>query len=138
MFLFVGDVHTSQETRLWSSTSCYGDSFTFLYVDDVRPSEETHLWTFTACYGDIFTFLYVEGVRASQETHLETCTVHYRDSFRFLFAGDYVAAVGVLQCGSIAFPLQSLAGIHDWIAQVTTAAKSWRRLAARTAGSHVS
>jgi hypothetical protein len=35
-FLYVDDVHTSQETRLWSSTACYGNSLTFLYVDDVR------------------------------------------------------------------------------------------------------
>jgi hypothetical protein len=28
-FLYVADVRTSQETQLWASTACYGDSFTF-------------------------------------------------------------------------------------------------------------
>jgi hypothetical protein len=32
------------------------DSFTCLYVDSVRTSQETHLWASTACYGDSFTF----------------------------------------------------------------------------------
>jgi hypothetical protein len=27
-----------------------------LYVDDVRTSQETHLWDSTACYGDSFNF----------------------------------------------------------------------------------
>jgi hypothetical protein len=34
-FLYVDDVHTSQETHLWASTGCYGERFLFLYVDDV-------------------------------------------------------------------------------------------------------
>jgi hypothetical protein len=53
-FLYVNDVHTSQEASLWTSTPCCGDSFTFLYVDDVRTSQEA--WTFTDRYGDSFTF----------------------------------------------------------------------------------
>jgi hypothetical protein len=40
--LYVGDVRTSQETALWTSTTSYVDSFTFLYVDDVRTPKETH------------------------------------------------------------------------------------------------
>jgi hypothetical protein len=28
-FLYVDDIFTSQETRLWASTACYGDNFTF-------------------------------------------------------------------------------------------------------------
>jgi hypothetical protein len=28
-------------TTLWTSTACYGDSFTLIYVDYVRTSEET-------------------------------------------------------------------------------------------------
>jgi hypothetical protein len=41
--VFLDCVRTSQETYLWTSTACYGDSFTCLYVDDVRTSQETHL-----------------------------------------------------------------------------------------------
>jgi hypothetical protein len=33
----------------------YGDSFIFLHVADVRTSQETHLWASRACYGDSFT-----------------------------------------------------------------------------------
>jgi hypothetical protein len=29
VILYVDDVGISQETRLWASTACYGDSFTF-------------------------------------------------------------------------------------------------------------
>jgi hypothetical protein len=46
----------------------YGDSFTCLYVDDVRTSQETRVWASAACYEDGFTFLYVDDVRTSQET----------------------------------------------------------------------
>jgi hypothetical protein len=28
----------------------------FLYADDVRTSQETLLWVSTACYGESFTF----------------------------------------------------------------------------------
>jgi hypothetical protein len=28
----------------------------FLYLDDVRTSEKTRLWNSTACYGDSFSF----------------------------------------------------------------------------------
>jgi hypothetical protein len=31
-------------------------SFYFLYIDDIRTSQETYLYTSTACYGDSFTF----------------------------------------------------------------------------------
>jgi hypothetical protein len=53
-FLYVNDARTSQKTP-YSSTACYGDSFTFLYVDDVRTSQEIYLWASTACYGNNFT-----------------------------------------------------------------------------------
>jgi hypothetical protein len=46
--LFLDDVRTSPETRLWAFKACYGGSFTFL--DDVRTSQETNLQTSTACY----------------------------------------------------------------------------------------
>jgi hypothetical protein len=29
----------------------------FLYVDDIRTSQETHIWASAACYGDSFTIL---------------------------------------------------------------------------------
>jgi hypothetical protein len=32
------------------STFCYGNRFTCLYVGDVLTSEETHVWSSTACY----------------------------------------------------------------------------------------
>jgi hypothetical protein len=51
-FLYVDDVRTSQETRLWASMACYGYEFTFLYVDDFRTSQETPM----AFYGHSFTF----------------------------------------------------------------------------------
>jgi hypothetical protein len=35
--------------------ACYRDSFTFLYVDDVSTLQETHVWASTACCGDSFT-----------------------------------------------------------------------------------
>jgi hypothetical protein len=53
-----------------SLQTCYGDSFTFLYVDDVHASQETLVWASTACYGNSFTSLYVDDVRTSQETHV--------------------------------------------------------------------
>jgi hypothetical protein len=28
------------------------DSFTFLHIDDVRTSQDTYLWVSTECYGD--------------------------------------------------------------------------------------
>jgi hypothetical protein len=31
-FLYVDDVHISQETHLWDNTTCYGDSLTFFYM----------------------------------------------------------------------------------------------------------
>jgi hypothetical protein len=51
---------------IWASIACYGDSFTFLYVIDVHTSQETHVWAPTASYGDNFTFSYVGNVRTSQ------------------------------------------------------------------------
>jgi hypothetical protein len=45
------------------------DSFTFLYVDDVHTSQEIHLWDSTPRCGDRFTFLFVD-VRTSPDTHL--------------------------------------------------------------------
>jgi hypothetical protein len=81
LFLYVDDVRTSQETRLWASTACYEGSFTFLYVDDVRPSQGGQFSM--ACYKDSFTFLCVDDVRTSQETHLRACTACYGDSFTF-------------------------------------------------------
>jgi hypothetical protein len=38
--LYVHEVRTTGETRLWGSTVCYCDSFTLLYVDDVRTSQK--------------------------------------------------------------------------------------------------
>jgi hypothetical protein len=35
--LYVDDIHTPQETLLWTSAACYKVSFTVLYVDDVAP-----------------------------------------------------------------------------------------------------
>jgi hypothetical protein len=87
LFLYVDDVHSSQETHLWASTACYGDSFTSLYVYDVHSSQETHLWSSTACYGDTFTFSYVDD-RTSQETHLWASTACYGDSFTCLYVDD--------------------------------------------------
>jgi hypothetical protein len=48
----------------------HGETFAFLYGDNIYTSQETHLWTSTTCYGGSFAFLYVEDVRTSQETHL--------------------------------------------------------------------
>jgi hypothetical protein len=39
-FLYIDDIPTAQETKLWASTVCYKDTFTCLYVDDVRTSQE--------------------------------------------------------------------------------------------------
>jgi hypothetical protein len=68
-FLYVNNIHTSQETHMWAFTVCYGDSFTFC-MDIVRTSHEVHLWASTVCYGNSFTILvYVDNnVRTSQET----------------------------------------------------------------------
>jgi hypothetical protein len=63
--LYVDDVRTSQETHLWASAPCYGDSFTLLYLDNVRTSQGAY--ASTACYRDIFTVLSVDDVRTSQE-----------------------------------------------------------------------
>jgi hypothetical protein len=41
------------------------DNFNVLYVYDVRTSQETHLWASMPCYGDSFTSLYVDYVRTS-------------------------------------------------------------------------
>jgi hypothetical protein len=87
-FCYVEDVRTSQETHLWASTVCNGDSFSFCYVEDVRTSHETHLWASTACYRNSFTFLYVDDVRTSQETHQSASTACYRDSFTFFYGDD--------------------------------------------------
>jgi hypothetical protein len=39
-------------------------SFTLIYVDDARTSQEIHLWTSTTCYGDSFFSSYVDNIRA--------------------------------------------------------------------------
>jgi hypothetical protein len=57
--LHVDDVHTSQETHVWASTSCYKDSFSFIHIDDIRMSQESHLWTSTVCYRYSFTLLVI-------------------------------------------------------------------------------
>jgi hypothetical protein len=54
--LYAHNVPTSQETHLWISTACYGDTFSCLCIDNVRTSQEAHVWTTTTCYGDCFTF----------------------------------------------------------------------------------
>jgi hypothetical protein len=108
-FLYADYLHTTQETYLWTSTACYGYTFTFSYVDDVliprkhihalsRPITEIALLLYrsiwfvphrkqllvsTACYGDRFTFVYVD-VRTSQETLLWTSAACYRDGFTAL------------------------------------------------------
>jgi hypothetical protein len=87
-FLYIDEVRASQETHLWASTACYGDSFTLLYADDVCTSQETHLWASTARYGDGFTLFYADDVRTSQETHLWASTARYGDSFTLLYADD--------------------------------------------------
>jgi hypothetical protein len=33
-----------------------GRALVFLYVDDVRTSQETYLWASMACYGETFSF----------------------------------------------------------------------------------
>jgi hypothetical protein len=70
LLLYVHNVRSSQETRLWTSTACYGGSFRVLCVDDVHTSQRIQLWAPTSSYRDIFTFVYVDNVRTSQETHL--------------------------------------------------------------------
>jgi hypothetical protein len=42
MALLYVDVRTSQETRVWVSAVCFGDSFTFLYVDDRAPQDTVY------------------------------------------------------------------------------------------------
>jgi hypothetical protein len=59
-----------REHAYWPPTACYEDGFTFLYVGDVRTSQETRLLAPTACYEDGFTFLYVNDVHTSKETGL--------------------------------------------------------------------
>jgi hypothetical protein len=107
LYVYVDGVPTSQETHLWASMACFGDSFTFLYADEVHISQENthgplqtvkmitllficrgcsyltgnHLWVSTACYRDSFTLLYVADVRTSEETHPCASTVCYRDSY---------------------------------------------------------
>jgi hypothetical protein len=49
LLLYVDDVCTSEETNVWTSMVCYGESFTFVYVDNVRTSQEA--WTTTVRYG---------------------------------------------------------------------------------------
>jgi hypothetical protein len=49
-YLYVDDVHSSQETHLRASAASYEDSFTSLYVNNIRTSQVTHLWASTACY----------------------------------------------------------------------------------------
>jgi hypothetical protein len=85
IYLYVDDIHTSQETHIQASTAYYGDSFIFLYVNDVPTSQETRLWAFTACYEDSFTFTYVDYVPNLQETHLQASKACNRDSFTFYF-----------------------------------------------------
>jgi hypothetical protein len=54
-FLYVDKVSTSQETPLSLHGLLRGELY-FLYVD-VRTSQETYLWASAACYGDSFTSL---------------------------------------------------------------------------------
>jgi hypothetical protein len=52
-------------SRQWDPqqfTNLYGVRFTVLYVDGVCTSQETHLLTSSTCYGDGFTFLCVDHV----------------------------------------------------------------------------
>jgi hypothetical protein len=52
LFYNADNIRTSQDTQAF--TACYGVSFTFLYVDDVHTSQET-LMSSTTCYRDCFT-----------------------------------------------------------------------------------
>jgi hypothetical protein len=54
-FLYIGDVRTSQETHLWTSTACYKASFTF-YIGVMSVPHRKHVWASTACYRDRLTF----------------------------------------------------------------------------------
>jgi hypothetical protein len=91
LVLYVNYVRTSQKTRLWASTACYGDIFTFLYVNYLRASQKTRLWASTACYGNIFTVLCVNYLRASQKTRLWASTACYGYFFTFLYV-NYLGA----------------------------------------------
>jgi hypothetical protein len=69
-FLYIDDVHTSQETFLRALGAYYGDRFASLYVNIIHTSQERQ--ASTACYGDSFAFLYVNIVHTSQETQAST------------------------------------------------------------------
>jgi hypothetical protein len=52
-------MYASHRKRLWTSTACYGYSFTFVrvYVDDVRTSQETRLWSATTLALRVYIYL---------------------------------------------------------------------------------
>jgi hypothetical protein len=59
-----------------------GESFTFLYVDDVHTSQEA--WTTTVRYGDSFAFLYEDDERNNRVVSwinlaqdMDQCRAHY-------------------------------------------------------------
>jgi hypothetical protein len=106
-FSYVDDDLTSQQAR--ASIVCYWDGFTCLYVDDVRTSQETRLWASTARYVEALHFymytmflphrkhsygsplpvagialFYVDYVRTSQKKHLWASTVCYGDTLTFI------------------------------------------------------
>jgi hypothetical protein len=68
IFVYLDNVHTSQETLVWVSTPVRGTAFIYFYSDDVCTLQETHVQIFTVCYVDNFTSLYVYDVRTSQGT----------------------------------------------------------------------
>jgi hypothetical protein len=79
-------VYASQETHMWASTVCYGDSFTFSYGADVRTSQETHPWASTTSYENSFTFSHVDDLLTSQETYFWASTACYGDIFTSFFS----------------------------------------------------
>jgi hypothetical protein len=85
---------TSQETRPWASTACYGNSFTLLYIDDFVLHGK-QIRASTSCYGDSVSFLCVD-IRTSQETHIRASTAHFGDRhFSYLYN-----ALSCQHCGS--------------------------------------
>jgi hypothetical protein len=56
--------------------ACYGDSFTFLYVTDIRTRRETRLWASAACYKDNVALVYVGDVRIPQEALASAALLH--------------------------------------------------------------
>jgi hypothetical protein len=65
--LYMGDIRTSQEIYIWTSTASYGERFTLLNVEYVHTAQEI-LWASTASCGYSFTYLHAYHVCTSKET----------------------------------------------------------------------